>query len=194
MSCAKKVLGYKPVGSSYNKKPKDTSEADWAKVLTKRKSDRRNVKHAHAAKLAEKQAADVKLVAEQAAENKRKRDSLAVDPVDGPTAVRHRSPVGRVSAPTVDLASLDEQLTQRCSPERSARSPSPQFSGGDEASWDMQAEVPSAEKNSGTSSLVSGGPAQRRARVRPRAAALSYRVFRRSNRSKRLRPRGAEQL
>ena len=47
MSSGKKVLGYTPgpaVGSSYNTKPDSTLEADWKKVLNKRKSDRRTVK------------------------------------------------------------------------------------------------------------------------------------------------------
>ena len=143
------------VGSSYNTKPDSTSQADWKMVLNKRKSDRRCVKRRENRAAEEEKQADEKLAAELGREKKSKRESLAVDPVVGPAPVNPvvSPPAVRSPSPAADLASLDdegtlddeetlddadtygvdacdddqvdEQPTQRCSPERTARSPSP---------------------------------------------------------------------
>ena len=124
MSSGKKVLGYTPgpaVGSSYNTKPDSTSQADWKMVLNKRKSDRRCVKRRENRAAEEEKQADEKLAAELGREKKSKRESLAVDPVVSPPALRSPSP----AATLLDLASLDDEVTLRYdgSPERTARSP-----------------------------------------------------------------------
>ena len=72
-------------------------------------------------------------IEEPPARDERRQSDPVPDPSEpGDESDFDEDPIGEASD-----EDQDEQQTQRCSPERRARSPSPEFSGGDEASWDF---------------------------------------------------------
>ena len=125
-------------------------------------------------KLDEEAAGDAAGAAGDAADELEEEEDPIEDPIEDPPARderRQSDPVPDPSEPgdesdfdedPIGEASdedQDEQLTQRCSPERRARSPSSEFSGGDEASWDMHFSPERSLTTSACAALISCFPA-----------------------------------
>ena len=115
--------GYKDLTVDAKKQRAREKKNEWQRANRKRKLDGEAARDAAGAA---GDAADE--LEKEAGEKKSKRESLAVDPVVSPPALRSPSPADTL----LDRASLDDEVTLRYdgSPERTARSP--QSGDGDE--------------------------------------------------------------